>query len=126
MELNNKTNTNYLLFMTDADQNLRIPSEEMKTEFLRILSKYGFVEDKARKCAEIFTLNSLEGVYSHGVNRFQRFILNVENGYIKPEAVPTLTQRTGSLEQWNGNLGPGPLNAVFATDRATEIARENG
>ena len=32
----------------------------------------------------------------------------------------------GALEQWNGNLGPGPLNAEFCTNRATELAEEYG
>jgi 3-dehydro-L-gulonate 2-dehydrogenase len=98
----------------------------MKTEFFRILLNLGFSKQKAEKCAEIFTLNSLEGVYSHGVNRFPRFVKNIKEGYIEPDAVPSLVHRTGSLEQWNGNLGPGPLNASFATDRAMELAHESG
>jgi len=98
----------------------------MKSEFLRILLNNGFKEQKAEKCAEIFTLNSLEGVYSHGVNRFPRFIKNIKDGFIKPDAIPTLVHSTGSLEQWNGNLGAGTLNASFATDRAMELAKLNG
>jgi len=37
-----------------------------------------------------------------------------------------LVHSAGSLEQWNGNLGPGPLNARFATDRATKLADNHG
>ena len=112
--------------MAKVELNIRIPSDKMKSEFFRILMNLGFTEERAEKCAEIFTLNSLEGVYSHGVNRFPRFVKNIKEGYIKPDAVPSLVHRTGSLEQWNGNLGPGPLNALFATDRAMELAQENG
>ena len=103
-----------------------ISAGEMKSEFVRILKKYGFAEAKADKCAEIFTVNSLEGVYSHGVNRFPKFIGNVRNGYVIPDASPSLVNRTGSLEQWNGNLGPGPLNALYATNRAMKLADQNG
>lgn len=98
----------------------------MKSEFVRILSKSGFTGSKADQCAGIFTLNSLEGVYSHGVNRFPRFVSNIKEGYIIPDAEPSLINRAGSVEQWNGNLGPGPLNAIFSTERAIEIAKENG
>ncbi len=98
----------------------------MKSEFVRILTSHGFPDVKADKCAEIFTLNSLEGVYSHGINRFPRFVEYIRKGYIRPNAEPSLINRTGSLEQWNGNLGPGPLNALFATDKAMEIASQNG
>ena len=112
--------------MENANLNIRIPSEKMKSEFVRILLNLGFEQQKAEKCADIFTLNSLEGVYSHGVNRFSRFVKNVKEGFIIPDAIPTLIHRAGSLEQWNGNLGPGPLNASFATERVIELAEENG
>jgi 3-dehydro-L-gulonate 2-dehydrogenase len=107
-------------------KNILIQSDNMKSEFYRILVKLGFTDLKAEKCAEIFTLNSLEGVYSHGVNRFPRFVKNIKQGFINPHAEPTLVHKAGSLEQWNGNLGPGPLNAVFAAERVMNIAEENG
>jgi 3-dehydro-L-gulonate 2-dehydrogenase len=112
--------------MTTETPKVLIQHEQMKSEFVRILTKYGFSDQKAEKCAEIFTLNSLEGVYSHGVNRFPRFIKNVREGFIKPDAIPSLVHSTGSLEQWDGNLGPGPLNATFATERVMALAEENG
>jgi len=112
--------------MTESGLNVRISSDTMKSEFYRILLSLGFTSRKADKCADIFTLNSVEGVYSHGVNRFPRFVKNVREGYVKPDAIPTLVNHIGSLEQWDGNLGPGILNAVFAADRAMELAEEKG
>ncbi len=112
--------------MRITNETIRIPSETMKSEFIRVLKKYGFNDLKAEKCGETFTLNSLEGVYSHGINRFPAFVKNVAGGYIKPDAEPTLVHSKGSLEQWDGNLGPGPLNALFATDRAVSLAGKTG
>jgi 3-dehydro-L-gulonate 2-dehydrogenase len=111
--------------MADTDQ-LYIKKDDLKAEFVRILKKYGFNDQKADACAGIFTLNSLEGVYSHGVNRFAVFIKTVRDGYVKPDAEPSLKVSAGALEQWNGNLGPGPLNAIFSTERAMALASENG
>jgi len=99
-----------------------VQADEMKSAFKDILIKTGFTNTKAKELADIFTTNSLEGIYTHGVNRFPRFIRNTRDGYIKPDAEPSLTHASGSLEQWNGNLGPGPLNAVFSANRATEIS----
>jgi 3-dehydro-L-gulonate 2-dehydrogenase len=45
---------------------------------------------------------------------------------VKPGAEPTKGGAFGSLEQWNGNLGPGILNARFCMDRAITLANENG
>ena len=103
-----------------------IPAEGMLSEFISILRKTGYSDDKAQKIAEIFTANSLEGIYTHGVNRFPRFIRNTRDGYINPDSEPTLTHASGSLEQWNGNLGPGPLNAVFSVNRAIELSDKYG
>ena len=112
--------------MARAEQSIRIPFDKMKSEFSRILLSIGFSPEKAEKCADIFTMNSLDGVNSHGINRFPRFVKNILEGLVKPEAVPSLIHSAGSIEQWNGNLGPGPLNASFATDRAMELALGNG
>jgi len=98
----------------------------METEFCRVLKKYGFKPYKAKLCAGIFTDNSLDGVYTHGVNRFARFIKYVKNQQIRVDAKPELKRSAGAIEQWDGNLGPGPLNALFCTDRAMELASKFG
>ncbi len=112
--------------MQDTNETIRIPFEEMRSVFTGILMRSGFSGRKAEECAGIFAVNSLEGVYSHGANRFPRFVGNVRDGYVKPDAEPTLIQCTGALEQWNGNLGPGPLNALFACERAMALAGKSG
>jgi len=105
---------------------IRIPESKMRSEFFRILLKIGYSADKAEQCSTIFTTNSLEGIYSHGVNRFPRFVKYTIDGFIKPDAEPTMKHSAGSLEQWNGNFGPGPLNASFAAKRAMTIAANSG
>jgi 3-dehydro-L-gulonate 2-dehydrogenase len=108
------------------EQTIRISYETLKSEFVRVLLKYGFETSRAEKCAEIFTTNTLDGVNSHGINRFPRFVKNIIQGVLKPDAHPSLTKKIGSIEQWNGNLGPGPLNAAFATERAMDLAITSG
>jgi 3-dehydro-L-gulonate 2-dehydrogenase len=104
---------------------VRIDPGKMLSEFERILLDNGFSQDRALACARVFMVNSLEGVYSHGVNRFPRFVKGVNEGFIRPGANPELVHSSGSIEQWNGNLGPGMLNAEFATERAMDLAGEN-
>lgn len=107
-------------------QNVNISSSEMKSVFEKILLKNKFSKTDAAKCSQIFAQNSLEGIYSHGVYRFPRFVDYVKNGFVKPGAKPQLIHSAGAIEQWNGNLGPGPLNAEICTNRAMHIANENG
>jgi 3-dehydro-L-gulonate 2-dehydrogenase len=111
--------------METIEEKLLIQPDQMKAELFRILLRLGFTTERAYRCAEIFTQNSLEGVNSHGIYRFPRFVKYIKEGHIKPDGFPSLIHRTGAIEQWNGNLGPGPLNAIFATDRVIELATEN-
>ncbi|MBS1524652.1 MAG: 3-dehydro-L-gulonate 2-dehydrogenase [Bacteroidetes bacterium] len=103
-----------------------IPFEQVKSEFKRVLISLDFVEHKADRLAQTFAENSRDGVYTHGLNRFPAFIQYVKDGYIIPDAEPTKEGGFGSLEQWDGHLGPGILNARFCMDRAIELAKENG
>ena len=108
------------------DNTVYIPENQMISEFIRILKAHGFSDNRARECAGIFVTNSLEGIYSHGVNRFPRFVKNIKEGYVRPESVPSLIKSSGAIERWDGNLGPGPLNASFTTSRSTELAYKYG
>ncbi len=107
-------------------ESLYIPAQQMQELFFTLLRNEGFSEDDATNCANIFVQNSLEGIYSHGVNRFARFIRHRRKNYIFPTAKQSLISKTGAIEQWDGQLGPGPLNAQFATDRAMQLADEHG
>ena len=78
--------------MAISELTIRIPYDKLKSEFFRILVKHGFSQAKAEKCAEIFAMNSLDGVNSHGINRFPRFVKNIMGGFVIPDAVPSLIQ----------------------------------
>lgn len=105
---------------------INIQAVEMKELFTAILLKHGFEKDKATTCAAIFTANSLDGIYTHGVNRFPLFIEYVQKRYVDKDAEPTLQKSAGGMQQWNGNRGSGILNAIHATSSATKLAAENG
>jgi 3-dehydro-L-gulonate 2-dehydrogenase len=108
------------------ENELRIPYEDLRKTFLTILLNHGFRNDNADLCATVFADNSVDGVYTHGVNRFPRFVSSINDGQVVPENKPVKIGGFGALEQWDGQLGPGPLNALSCTDRALELAEQNG
>lgn len=105
---------------------ISISAKEMQECFTVILLKHGFTQERALQCAEIFTGSSIDGIYTHGVNRFARFIKYVKEGFVKVDATPSLENKFGGIEQWNGNLGTGILNAIFATDNVMRLAQQHG
>jgi len=105
---------------------MRITFEELQAQFVRILKKYTFADDKAQLCARLFAQNTLDGVHSHGLNRFPTFIQYIEKGYVNVGAEVTKQESFGSWERWNGHLGPGNLNAYSSMNRAIELAKTYG
>jgi len=105
---------------------MRVTYEVMLKEFQRVLCKKGFDEETALEAATNFAQTSLDGVYSHGINRFPRVVSYIEKGFIDPKAQPVCETKFGTLERWNGNMAIGNTNAKKAMDRACELAKENG
>jgi 3-dehydro-L-gulonate 2-dehydrogenase len=105
---------------------MKITSAELHVILKEKLMKYGVNTEIAEKSAANFVQNSLDGVYSHGVNRFPRVISYLEKGYIKPNNLPTCVKSLGAMETWDGNLGMGNSNAAMAMDRAIALAKEHG
>jgi 3-dehydro-L-gulonate 2-dehydrogenase len=105
---------------------MRIPFAQLKAEFKRVLLSINFTDSKADECAEIFAQNSRDGVYTHGLNRFPTFVGHVKDGLVKPDQEPVKEGGFGAMEQYNGNMGPGMLNARFCMDRGIALANESG
>lgn len=105
---------------------VRIQADAMQRVFTTILIQHGFSPADAEESAAIFVQNSVDGVYSHGVNRFPRVISYLEKGLIIPGAVPDVEGSFGAMERWNGKLGMGNLVAKKAMARAIELAGKLG
>lgn len=104
----------------------RVPYEEMKSEIKRILLSRKFTEERADQSATLFAQASLDGVYSHGLNRVPRFVDYIDKGWVNIDAEPELVDSANLIERYDGKLGPGDLNAQICMNRAVEIAKENG
>ncbi|MEB0248697.1 MULTISPECIES: 3-dehydro-L-gulonate 2-dehydrogenase [unclassified Mucilaginibacter] len=105
---------------------MRIPYQQLKAEFERVLTGLNINNTIAGAIATVFADNSRDGVHSHGLNRFPTFIEYIKEGLVFPDAVPTKVNAFGAIEQWDGNLAPGMLNARFCMDRAISLANDNG
>ena len=100
--------------------------EELKQEFKRVLLGCGVSETKAEACATLFADTTETGVYSHGVNRFPRFIEQLKAGHVRPEAEPACLLSLGAIEQWDAKRSIGNLTAKQMMDRAMTLADQHG
>lgn len=104
---------------------LRVPFQTLSDEFYRVLTAVGFTGDRAKLCAKLFAENQRDGVYSHGLNRFPGFVSGLESKQIDYHAQPEKIDSFGALEQWDGKMGVGLVNAHISMHRAMELAAEN-
>jgi 3-dehydro-L-gulonate 2-dehydrogenase len=104
----------------------RVPFGELLDTLQRILLKLDFEREPAQLCARLFAETSRDGVYSHGLNRFPRFVRAIHSGIVDVHATPELVTSSGALERWDGRRGPGNVNAHGCMGRALELARQQG
>ena len=103
-----------------------VQHEEAVKRMARGLERFLNAQD-ARRFAEIFAGNSLDGVYSHGMNRYPRYLSDMESGLC--DAKVTQAERVsglGGLEVWDAHFGVGPLIAQQMAERAIELAKTHG
>jgi 3-dehydro-L-gulonate 2-dehydrogenase len=105
---------------------LRVPFADLQSALESALLTFDFTPARAQLCARLFAETTRDGVYTHGLARFPRFIATIRNGVVDPAASPSLVSAFGAIERWDGNLGPGNLNAHACMQRAIQLARASG
>lgn len=104
----------------------RLSFDELASTLAGILTRLGFTPERAALSARLFAETTRDGVYSHGVERFPRFLAMIRNGSVDVNAAPVLTQAAGAIERWDGRRGPGNLNAWASMARAIELSHQHG
>ena len=105
---------------------VRIPYSEAHTRLAGILKKRGFDPESAALSARLFCDANRDGVLSHGLARFPNYLAAIDSGRLFPDRHPRRILQMGALERWDGQRGPGNLNAWKSMARALEIAGEQG
>lgn len=105
---------------------MRIKYEDLIEMLQNILLKYNVNDSDSLEVATMFAQNSLDGIYSHGANRFPVFIDAIKKGHVLVGNKLILEDSFGGFERWNGNQGIGILNAKASMNRALELSKENG
>jgi len=105
---------------------MRVPFDELHDTLRRVLVAAGMAAGRADLSARLFAEASRDGVASHGLNRFPRFMRMVNRGVVDVRARPHLVTAHGAVERWDGARGPGNLNAHESMARAITLARAHG
>ena len=104
---------------------MRVSYDTMYQEFVRVLLKRGFTKEKAELSAKLYADASRDGVYTHGLNRFPNFMTSIDKGCVNIQAEPVLKESFGFFERYDGQQGPGNLNAYACMKRTIELAKKH-
>ena len=105
---------------------IRVGYAELESALAKALGRLGFTADRALLCGRLFAETTRDGVYTHGLARFPRFVAMVKCGAVDVAATPVLKGGFGAMERWDGRRGVGNLNAWASMGRAVELARGHG
>lgn len=105
---------------------MRVSYDELQQTLRRALLRVGFGQERAELCARLFAETDRDGVYTHGLNRFPRFLEMIGSGVVDVSARPVCFEAHGAFERWDGRAGAGNLNAFESMARAVELSRQFG
>lgn len=104
----------------------RIRFSELEALIHQAFLRAGMRDPDAAICARIHAESTADGVTSHGINRVPRFVEYIHKGYINLNGKPQLVKEAGAIEVYDGQRGPGVLNALWCTDRGMTLAAQQG
>lgn len=105
---------------------IRIGYDDLHATLRQALERAGMQRERADRSARMFAGATLDGVASHGVARFPRFMAMIANGCVDVSAAAERVVSHGALERWDGRRGPGNLNASDCMAAAVGLARVHG
>ena len=105
---------------------MRVAFETLHGVLAAGLRRAGMAPERAGECGRLFAEASRDGVATHGLNRFPRFLRMIARGVVDVHATAVCVSAAGALERWDGRRGPGNLNARDAMGRAIALARAHG
>lgn len=105
---------------------MRIGYDNLEETIKKALKNAGLSEENAKICAAVHAKSSVDGVESHGLNRVPRFVEYINKGWVNPKAELELVSAKGAVENYDGHLGIGIVNAIQCSDRAVELAKIHG
>lgn len=105
---------------------MRVSYNDLVEVLVRALTGAGMEASRADRCARLFADTDRDGVYSHGLNRFPRFMRMVRSGVVDLQAEAVRVSGHQAFERWDGRRGPGNLNALACMNRAIALSAEHG
>ncbi|XP_071108497.1 uncharacterized oxidoreductase YjmC-like [Haliotis cracherodii] len=106
--------------------NSLIPREEFHEFVVRCMTAVGTRQDDARALADLLVAADYRGHYSHGLNRLDMYVRDVQSTMTVTDKSPEIVKETAATAFVNGNNLLGPVVGRFCIDLAIQKAKDAG
>jgi LDH2 family malate/lactate/ureidoglycolate dehydrogenase len=103
-----------------------IPCDEMHAFVTRCMEKVGTKYEHAQVLADLLVAADYRGHYSHGLNRLDMYVRDIESKICLSDKEPEIAKETAATALVNGNNLLGPVVGKFCMDIAIRKAKEAG
>lgn len=103
-----------------------VPESKLREIVTRYALAMGASEAAAANLTESLVSSNMEGLDSHGVIRLPQYLKQMDQGFVKPAAVPTVVRRDRAVAVVDGGWAYGQVAGRVAARVAVDLAREHG
>lgn len=130
--------TRSLLEKASSAAGLSMKKDQIETRFRAVfpgevrsfaqscLIRAGATEEHAASLAELLVAADTRGHFSHGLNRLDMYVKEIESGICDGQAAPEVVQETPATAFVDGKNGIGPVVGTFCMDLAIKKAKTVG
>lgn len=108
------------------DDGIVVPKEEMRAFIVRCMRKVGTDDAHAQALAEVLVAGDYRGHFSHGMNRLQMYVTDIEKGVCEPSGKPVVINELGATALVDGKNLLGPVVGKFCMELAIQKAQQAG
>ncbi|CAN8003719.1 unnamed protein product [Ixodes hexagonus] len=103
-----------------------VDKEEMKSFIARCMEKVGTDKRHAQALADVLVAGDYRGHFSHGLNRLQMYVNDIEKKVCEPAGEPTILNELAATALVDGNNLLGPVVGKFCMELAIKKAKDAG
>jgi len=104
----------------------RIALKEMHAFMVRCMQKAGAKVDHSTSLADLLLAADYRGHYSHGLNRLDMYVRDIQTGITVSDKEPEIVKETAATAFVDGNNVLGPVVGKYCIDLAIKKAKEAG
>ncbi|CAJ0606440.1 unnamed protein product [Cylicocyclus nassatus] len=103
-----------------------VPKDDMLRFMTECMTSVGVSQSHARQLAEVAVEADVRGHYSHGLNRLEMYVKDVEKKVCKAEGEPKILKERAASAWVDGDNLLGPVVGNFCMDLAIKKAKDAG